>query len=337
MSGKKEYDVTVNEEEIRRAEEERQRRAEELAQKRAECERIQNQMQQAYEQAVAQHQRMAQEVAPFLNHLQSLHNKTEVQMQETHRLETMLETQKKQLKQLASLANVTESNLESAQTSFNDERAKAGQLAKSITESTKQEVQQLDKVQLKVEQQMAETFSSMEKQQAEIHNINQHMNRLNEQLQAQEQQANNLDLELSFLDREPALLPATMMTLTAMERNGYSLSEMRAKQGFIAYFEAKDEGHVIGVRHQPVAQSPFETKWAMLAEAFYFAGDEYLDFMNDFIDTAEETGFGHLTYKNHTLSPPKKPNQSMVLPLPKRKPKSEKHNPPVQKEKRIKS
>lgn len=304
MSGVKEHTVTVDPDAVKRAEEERQRRAEEARQRRAECARIQAEMKALYTRAVAQHQQTVAQITPWLHELQGMRTQTQAQSE--------------QLRQLTAIVTTSAQHVEELGVTLSQDLSQAQQQATKARESARKYADALNNIQKGVSQQMAAALKSMERQHTEMLDATQRMAQLGDKLAEQDKAAHQLELKLSLLDRDPALLPATLMTLTAMERNNYTLIEMQSREGLIAYFEAENKRHVIAVRHQPVFQSQFEAQWEMVAEAFYLEGEECLEVMEDFIAEAKATGLGRMKYKSHTF--PKKADQGVKLPLPIRKP-----------------
>lgn len=300
MSGVKGHTVTVDPEAIRRAEEERERRAAEARQRRAECDRIQAEMKVLYARAVAQHQQTVAQITPWLRELQGMRAQTQAQSEQLQRLTTIVTTSAQHVEELG--------------LTLSQDLSRAQMQAAKARESARKYADALSNIQKGASQQMAAALKSMERQHTEMLDASQRMAQLGDKLAEQDKAAHQLELKLSLLDRDPALLPATLMTLTAMERNNYTLIEMQSREGLIAYFEAENERHVIAVRHQPVFQSQFEAQWEMLAETFYLAGEEYLEIMDDFIAEAKATGLGKMEYKSHIY--PKKGDQGVKLPLP---------------------
>jgi hypothetical protein len=100
-----------------------------------------------------------------------------------------------------------------------------------------------------------------------------------------------LDAEVSFLTQRADLTPVAMVTLQAMEENGYRLRDTLSRDGLIAYFEKEGEARWIAVRMAPVAgAAESAARWDLLAESFGFQGEDCRAELDDFETAVAEHG-----------------------------------------------
>lgn len=103
-----------------------------------------------------------------------------------------------------------------------------------------------------------------------------------------------LEAEVRLLAHDEATAPAALMTLLAMEANGYHLRETVSAEGLVAYFEHADAAHQIAVRTRPAKRDRAEACWQMTAETFGLAGESCLFEIEDFETAVESLDLGLL-------------------------------------------
>jgi len=118
-----------------------------------------------------------------------------------------------------------------------------------------------------------------------------------------ENRLHNVETELRFLTRNAAIQPAALITLEAMQENGYTLREVETEEGLTSYFEQKETEHQIAVRiAPPVRQGENIQSWEMLAETFKMAGETCLMEIEDFETSIEAMDIGELK-RGHRVYP----------------------------------
>lgn len=120
-----------------------------------------------------------------------------------------------------------------------------------------------------------------------------------------------LEVEVRFITQRAELAPMAMITVEAMEQNGYRLRETISRDGLIAYFQKEGAEHQLAVRLAPTGR-PGENKgrWDLLAEAFDMKGPVCLEELDDFETALAEQG--RLRRKGSRLYP--RDDSQAVLP-----------------------
>ena len=100
-----------------------------------------------------------------------------------------------------------------------------------------------------------------------------------------------LETEIRFVTQRAELAPVAMVTVEAMEQNGYRLRETVSEQGLIAYFQKEDAEHQLAVRLAPAGPAgEDEGRWDLLAEAFGMKGPACLEELDDFETALADQG-----------------------------------------------
>jgi hypothetical protein len=106
-----------------------------------------------------------------------------------------------------------------------------------------------------------------------------------------EAQIRQLEAEVRFVTQRADLAPVAMVTVEAMEQNGYRLRETISRDGLIAYFQKEDAEHQLAVRLAPVGRpGESEGRWDLLTEAFGMKGSGCLEELDDFETALAEHG-----------------------------------------------
>jgi chromosome segregation ATPase len=134
-----------------------------------------------------------------------------------------------------------------------------------------------------------------------------------------EAEIRKLEGEVRFLTQDEAVAPAALMTLLAMEANGYHLRETLSREGLVAYFARADEEHQIAVRSRAVAAGGRGAEgWEVVAETFGLTGEECLYELEDFETAVEDLSLGRLA-PGRRIYPKGSPDRSVApLPAPRR-------------------
>jgi hypothetical protein len=104
-----------------------------------------------------------------------------------------------------------------------------------------------------------------------------------------------LETEVRFLTADAATAPAALVTLLAMEANGYRLCDTVTREGLVSYFAREGEQHRLAVRVAPVARPGEKSEeWQVVAESFGMAGEGCLYEIEDFETAVEELELGTL-------------------------------------------
>jgi hypothetical protein len=104
-----------------------------------------------------------------------------------------------------------------------------------------------------------------------------------------------IESRVRFLTQDAATAPVAMMTLLAMEANGYHLRETVSQQGLVAYFTRADAAHQIAVRTRPAARDgESAARWEVAAETFGMTGESCLYEIEDFETAVEDLDLGRL-------------------------------------------
>ncbi len=124
-----------------------------------------------------------------------------------------------------------------------------------------------------------------------------------ERLQARqnelEESIRQLESEVRFLTQDAALAPASMVTLLAMESNGYRLRDTLTREGLVSYFERQGAAHQIAVRMAPAERrGEAVERWDLVAETFGLRGEDCLFEIEDFETAVEELELGDLVPGN---------------------------------------
>lgn len=128
-----------------------------------------------------------------------------------------------------------------------------------------------------------------------------------------EERIRQLEAEVAFVTQRADLAPVAMVTLQAMESNGYRLQGTLAREEMIVYFQKEGAAHQIAVRMAPAAQSAGEAqRWDLLAETFEMKGETCLGELDDFETAVEERGLGRLRRKEGRVYP--RDDSQAVLP-----------------------
>ncbi len=112
--------------------------------------------------------------------------------------------------------------------------------------------------------------------------------------------------ELALLDADARLGVPVLMTLMAMEQNGYTLVETVDTEGWVAYFESQDQQHRIAVRCQS-AEAPRIEAETLSDQAL---GEECLGILEDFQLGLEGTGLARVELKSRLY--PKRDGQTGI-------------------------
>lgn len=125
-----------------------------------------------------------------------------------------------------------------------------------------------------------------------------------------------LESEIRFVTQRADLAPVAMVTLQAMEENGYRLQDTVSREGLILYFQKEGAAHQLAVRMAPEErQGGGEARWDLLAETFNLKDASCLQEMEDF-ETALESR-GALRRRGGRVYP--RDDRQAVLPRPVRK------------------
>ncbi len=142
-------------------------------------------------------------------------------------------------------------------------------------------------------------------------------------LQEKLERSAQLGTELTFLLRDPRLLTPAVLTLLAMQGNGYDLRETLSKDGLIGYFVSTDRTHQVAVRHRPAAgpsafqqQLEEETAYQMEVETFQQEGDACLDVLEDFVLGLEATEMAGVTWAAPRHYPKRDGDSGIPVPVP---------------------
>jgi hypothetical protein len=127
-----------------------------------------------------------------------------------------------------------------------------------------------------------------------------------------------LESEIRFVTQRTDLAPVAMVTLQAMEENGYRLQDTVSREGLILYFQKEGAAHQLAVRMAPdVRQGEGAARWDLLAETFGLKDASCLAEMEDF-ETALESR-GTLRRRGERVYP-RDDRQAVVPPLPRKRP-----------------
>jgi len=125
-----------------------------------------------------------------------------------------------------------------------------------------------------------------------------------------------LESEIQFATRHADLAPVAMVTLQAMEENGYRLQDTVSRDSLILYFQKEGAAHQLAVRLAPdVHQGQGAARWDLLAETFDLKDASCLEEMEDF-ETALESR-GTLRRRGERVYP--RDDRQAILPRPVRK------------------
>lgn len=126
-----------------------------------------------------------------------------------------------------------------------------------------------------------------------------------------------LESEIRFVTQRADLAPVAMVTLQAMEENGYRLQDTISRDGLILYFQKEGAAHHLAVRMAPdLRQGEGAARWDLLAETFDLKDASCLDEMEDF-ETALESR-GTLRRRGGRVYP-RDDRQAVVPPPPRRR------------------
>jgi hypothetical protein len=126
-----------------------------------------------------------------------------------------------------------------------------------------------------------------------------------------------LESEIQFVTQRADLAPVAMVTLQAMEENGYRLQDTISREGLILYFQKEGAAHHLAVRMAPdLRQGEGTARWDLLAETFDLKDASCLDEMEDF-ETALESR-GTLRRRGGRVYP-RDDRQAVVPPPPRRR------------------
>ncbi len=132
-------------------------------------------------------------------------------------------------------------------------------------------------------------------------------------LSAQTARLSQLTRELDFLTQQRELLVPAVVTLSAMQSNGYVLRDTVTRDGLIAYFESADKGHDVAVRHRTAVTQG--QPWELDAETFGLQGEGCLFVLDDFVAAAEETGIAELEPAGPARLPKRDGETGIPLPV----------------------
>ncbi len=133
-----------------------------------------------------------------------------------------------------------------------------------------------------------------------------------------EERIRQLEAEIAFVSQRADLAPVAMVTLQAMESNGYRLQGTLGREEMVVYFQKEDAAHQIAVRMVPAGKSADEVeRWDLLAETFGMKGEACLEELDDFETAVEEKGIGRLRRKEGRIYP--RDDSQAVLPKPPRR------------------
>ncbi|HYO13835.1 MAG TPA: hypothetical protein VE685_11635 [Thermoanaerobaculia bacterium] len=132
-----------------------------------------------------------------------------------------------------------------------------------------------------------------------------------------EDRIRQLEAEVSFVTQRADLSPVAMVTLQAMESNGYRLQGTLGREELVVYFQKESAAHQIAVRMAPIARPGDEVqRWDLLAETFDMKGETCLGELDDFETAVEERGLGRLRRKEGRVYP--RDDSQALLPKPAR-------------------
>lgn len=119
-----------------------------------------------------------------------------------------------------------------------------------------------------------------------------------------EERIRQLEAEVAFVTQHADLSPVAMVTLQAMESNGYCLQGTLGREEMVVYFQKQGAAHQIAVRMAPASQSSGDVqRWDLLAETFDMKGELCLGELDDFETAVEERGLGRLRRKEGRVYP----------------------------------
>jgi hypothetical protein len=133
-----------------------------------------------------------------------------------------------------------------------------------------------------------------------------------------EERIRQLEAEVTFVTQHADLSPVAMVTLQAMESNGYRLQGTLGREELVVYFQKEGAAHQIAVRVAPAARSGEDVhRWDLLAETFDMQGEVCLGELDDFETAMEERGLGRLRRKEGRVYP--RDDSQALIPKPARK------------------
>lgn len=134
-----------------------------------------------------------------------------------------------------------------------------------------------------------------------------------------EERIRQLEAEVAFVSHRADLVPVAMVTLQAMESNGYRLQSALGREEMTVYFAKEDAAHQIAVRMMPAGKPAGEVeRWDLLAETFGMKGETCLEELDDFETAVEEKGIGRLRRRQERVYP--RDDSQAVLPKPPQRP-----------------
>jgi hypothetical protein len=131
-----------------------------------------------------------------------------------------------------------------------------------------------------------------------------------------EERIRRLEAEVAFVSQRADLAPVAMVTLQAMESNGYRLQGTLGREELIVYFQKEGAAHQIAVCMAAITRSGEEVqRWDLLAETFDMKGETCLGELADFETAVEEVGLGRLR-RNEGRVYPRDDSQAILPRLP---------------------
>ena len=122
--------------------------------------------------------------------------------------------------------------------------------------------------------------------------------------------------ELMLLASNPELTVPSMLTLQAMDEQGYHVRQTNSTEELTVYFESRERDHYFAVKHQKIPSTPASRQWALASETYQLVGDVCSDILDDFESSLEQMGAeivpGTRYVKN--FSPDPKPDGVLIQP-----------------------
>jgi len=123
--------------------------------------------------------------------------------------------------------------------------------------------------------------------------------------------------ELMLLAYDPELTVPSMITLQAMDEQGYQLCYTVNDKALTTYFEHCEHDHQIAVKHSKISSSSQHQQWNLEAETFGLYTDRCLDILDDFEYSLEDMG-GEIipgTRSVNHYQPQPKPDGILIPPV----------------------
>ena len=247
---------------------------------------------------------------------QNIHSKIQQTQQQSSHLKSTLIQLNQESERLKEIGQQCHSQLEQSMAEMNQIKQNLNQLKCSATYEQKLLKEAIGEAN-DVSYQSKNLSMSISKDAQHLSQQYDDGNQIAEQLTDLLQQIQKSGAELMLLAYDPELTVPSMLTLNAMDEQGYQLCYTINQDEITTYFEHSEEKHQLAVRHTKVTATMQTQQWALAAETFGVYDDHCSDIIEDFEYSLEDMG-AEIVPGTRTVNfyrPQPKPDGILIAPI----------------------